>query len=399
MTANGHPEFGSRELLPDLEARAYLNFAAIAPLCAPVVAAIEEAVRDYARSGVVAFPRWEARREQLRRDFATLIGAQPNEIALGWNTSRGVSDIALSLPWKTGDRVLLFTGEFPANVSPWQRAAELFGLSIVFHDASSYFGDAGLQRLEDELKRGLRLVAVSTVQFQTGLRMPLSQMGALCRRHGAELFVDAIQACGAVPVDVVEAGVDYLATGGHKWLLGSEGAGFLYVRDDCAKRLRPYTSGWLSHEDAAAFLFRGAGHLRYDRPLVQGADVFHAGTANLLGLAALGASVPLLLELGPQRIHEHVNAYLDALEPGLIERGFESLRSADPARRSCILSVKPPMGLDAPRVAAALRAEQVITGTPDGYLRFAPHFFNALAEVPLVLESVDRVLDGLHRAV
>jgi selenocysteine lyase/cysteine desulfurase len=377
-----------------LEARAYLNHAAIAPASEPTVHAVREALDDYARLGVLAFPRWEQKRQALRAQFATLIGARAEEVALGWNTSRGVSDVALALPWKAGDRVLLFEGEFPANVTPWQRAAERFGLEVVFHPARDFEHGPGLERLEAELRRGVRLVAVSAVQFQTGLRMPLAQMAGLCHSHGAELFVDAIQACGAVPLNVAELDLDYLVTGGHKWLLGVEGGGFIYVKDQCAAKLEPLTAGWLSHCEPVDFLFKGGGHLRYDRELRTGVDVFETGTASLLALAALGASVPLLLALGPGAIFEHVDRYLGLLETKLLERGFHSVRSADPAFRSCILSVLPPQGIGLLELSHALKQRGVMVGTPDGYLRFSPHYSNALSEVDAVVEAVDSALHG-----
>ncbi len=397
MASRWSPVLGSRSLFVDLQAAAYLNHAAISPASLPTLTAVREAADDYARAGVGAFPRWDEQRKQLRQDIATLIGASSEEIGLGWNTSRGVSDLALSIPWKKGDRVVLFRGEFPANVTPWQQAAQLFELELVFLDAEAFQTEEGLEQLALELQRGARLVAVSAVQFQTGLRMPLARMGQLCRAHGAELCVDAIQACGAVPIDVEAECIDYLATGGHKWLLGFEGAGFVYVRQACAERLRPYTAGWLSHEEPASFLFQGAGHLRYDRSLRRRADVFETGTANLLGLAALGASVELLLELCPEDILRHVSDYLDSLESQLVERGFESLRSVDTDRRACILCLRPPPGIDALRLNALLRSHHVVTAAPEGNLRFAPHYANNKDELPLVLAAVDAATKELRR--
>jgi cysteine desulfurase / selenocysteine lyase len=387
-------ELGSRACFPDLTVSTYLNHAAISPACAPATAAVQAAVADYARFGVMAFGRWEERRQNLRRDFAGLIGAQPGEVALGWNTSRGVSDVALSIPWRSGDRVLLLEGEFPANVTPWQCAAKQFGLQLVFHSAADFALDRGLQRLEDELRRGLRVVAVSAVQFQTGLRLPLADIAALCHRWNAELCVDAIQACGAVPLDMAALGVDYMVTGGHKWLLGFEGAGFIYVRDECGRALRPLTASWLSHDEPIGFLFGGAGLLRYDRALRTQADVFETGTSSLLGLAALGATVPLLAALGPAKIWEHVNGYLDALEPELVRRGLRSVRAQTPELRSTMLCVQLPPGFVLKDFAARLASRGVAIGTPDGHLRFSPHFSNALAEVPGVVDAVDYALEA-----
>jgi cysteine desulfurase / selenocysteine lyase len=384
---------GSRVLFPDLQALAYLNHAAISPLSSPVVAQVSKTLSDYAAYGVQAFLRWEQERQALKSNLASLIGATPDEIAFVLNTSRGVSEVALSIPWRRGDRVVLFGGEFPANITPWQRAAELFDLELRFIEANTFHSDEGLELLDRELQRGCRMVAVSLVQFQTGLRMPIRQIGTLCREYGAEVCVDAIQACGSIPVDVMGDQIDYLACGGHKWLLGVEGAAFVYVNQKHQPHLRPYTAGWLSHENAADFLFKGAGHLRTDRPLRRSqASVFEGGTQNLLGLSALGASVPLLLSLGVGNIFEHVCGYLDDLELGLVERGFKSLRAPKRSHQSCLLCVQAPTGHEELSVANALRGFGVLVGTPDGNLRFSPHFANHRNEVPLVLEAVDRAL-------
>jgi cysteine desulfurase / selenocysteine lyase len=385
---------GSRSLFPDLQAIAYLNHAAISPPNTLLVAKVVKTLSDYAAHGVQAFMRWEKERSELRNDLASLIGASSREIAFVANTSRGISEVALSFPWRRGDRVVLFKGEFPANVTPWQRAAELFELDVTFIDADSFYSDKGLELLERELQRGVRLVAASAVQFQTGLRMPIRQIGTLCHQHGAQLCVDAIQACGCVPLDVASDHIDYLACGGHKWLLGVEGAGFLYVNQQHQSELRPYTAGWLSHENAPDFLFKGPGHLRVDRPLkTADANVFEGGTQNLLGLAALGASVPLLLALGVDHIFEHVCAYLERLEAGLVERGFVSLRAPQHNRQSGLLCVRAPSGYDELSLASALREQGVHVGTPDGNLRFSPHFSNDLSEVPVVLAALDRVME------
>ncbi len=350
---------------------------------------------DYARHGVLAFGRWDEQRQRLKQDLARLIGASAEDIALGTNTTRGLSDIALCFPWRSGDRVLLFEGEFPANVTPWQRAAELFGLSVSFLPADAFRDSRGLTELEQHLRRGVRLVAVSAVQFQTGLRMPLEAIGRLCRQYGAALAVDAIQACGAVPIDVQRDHIDFLSCGGHKWLMGFEGAGFVYLSRDWVGQLRPLTAGWLSHENPLSFLFEGAGHLRYDRPLRREASVLESGTGNLLGFAALGASVPLLLELGVERIHAHVNTYLDRLEQQLVERGFRSLRAPEAGLRSSMLCVSPPPGWDVLTLLAALRERGVSAAVPDGNLRFSPHFPNSLEEIPTVVSALDELLNGV----
>ena len=225
--------------------------------------------------------------------------------------------------------------------------------------------------------------------------MPLREIAALCHRHGAEVCVDAIQAVGVVPLDVAAHGVDYLAAGSHKWLMGLEGAGFLYVRPDRVAALRPNVAGWLSHEDSATFLFEGAGHLRYDRLIRQRVDFLEFGAMNTVGFAALEAAVDILLELGVPQIFAHVSDFLDRLEQGVVQLGFSSVRSADVGQRSGILSVLPPAGgPPLGELCARLGAGGVACTTPDGLLRFAPHWPNDAKQVELVLEAVEAALAG-----
>ncbi len=235
---------GDRSLFPRLAARVYANHAGISAPSIAVTEAARAVYEDYERRGVGSFLTWLTQRSRLKEKLGRLIGAPASDIAFTPNTTRGVIDIALCFPWNKGDRVVIFEGEFPSNVTPWQRAAALFGLEIVPLRAADYLTDtpAALEKLAAELSRGIRLVAVSAVEFQTGFRMPLADMSRLCRAHGAELFVDAVQACGVVPIDVVAEGIDYLACGSHKWLMGVEGCGMLYVRGPIAPRRSAPTS-------------------------------------------------------------------------------------------------------------------------------------------------------------
>ncbi len=371
--------------------------AAISPLSTPVCERIADVTHDYARGGMAGFVRWAPRLQRVRQELGALISASAAEIAFVANTSQGVIDVAFGIPWRKGDRLLLFDGEFPANVTPWQQASEEFGLELVWLPLAHFERslEEGLDALERALRRGVRLVAVSAVQYKTGLRMPLAEMAALCHRYDAEIFVDAIQALGATPLDVTW-GIDYLSSGSHKHLMGPEGAGILYVAERCAAAFEPRLAGWLGHKDPVAFLTGDDAQLRYDNPLKLGAPALETGTSNVIGLAALGASLELLMDLGVPAIHAHVEAYLDRLEAGLEHRGFESRRSAAPALRSTLLSVRVPEDVRLTELSAVLRERGVVCNTPDGLMRFAPHWPNSHDEVPAVLDAVDEALAGLR---
>lgn len=379
-------------LFPDLKAKVYLNHAGVSPASTVVRDAAMGAIHQLAQLGSGAVPWLIEQRRQLKQSLARLIGARAEDLAVVPSTSRGVLDVALCLPWRRGERILCFEGEFPTNVTPWQRAAAEWGLSIEFVPIAPFARshEEGLAVLQAALQVPTRLVAVSAVQFQTGLRMPIAEMAALCHAAGAELSVDAIQAIGIVPFDVGE--LDYVICGSHKWLMGLEGAGFVYARPDRAPALVPRAAAWLSHEDPVRFLFEGPGELRYDRPIRRSIDFLEMGAQNAVGLCALGASVDLLLERGPSPTYAHTTAILDRLEAELLDRGFASARARFAAGRSGTLSVRPPAPWSHASFGRALAERGIIGATPDGWLRLAPHWHNSMDQVPTVLSAVDAVL-------
>ena len=391
------PSLGDRSLFSKLRPVAYLNHAAVSPLSDPVLTTLTTVATSYAQRGLHAIGHWIEDRETLREELCQFIGAAQGTIGFVANTTSGVSAIAQCFPWQAGDRVVLFQGEFPANVTPWQRACELHQLRPTFLPLTDFSlpGGADLSALELNLKRGgVKLVATSAVQFQTGLRMPLAALSKLCHRHGAQLFVDGIQAVGMVDMDVERLGIDYLACGSHKWLMAPEGCAFLYAAPHRRPHLRPVTAGWLSHGPGGLdFLFRGEGMLRYDRGFKPDMSFIEGGAPNTLGLAGLRTALGLIRAFPSGAIFAHATSYLDRLEAALVTRGFESLRTADQARRSGILSTKPPGHTDTLAAAAALNAAGISVSTPDGHLRFAPHWPNHEAEIASILDAVDAHLE------
>ncbi|MFT7580551.1 MAG: cysteine desulfurase/selenocysteine lyase [Myxococcota bacterium] len=388
---------GSRTLFPTLTAQAYLSHSAIAPVSTPVRAVVLAALDDFANRGMMAFADWVEHREQLRINLATLLGTRSENLALLQGTSAGIAAVAQCFPWRwdTQEQIIVFEGEFPANVTAWQQVGVLHPArpEILMHSAEAFrkpSGD-GLAKLEEALKAGqVALVAVSAVQFQTGLRMPIGAMAKLCHAHGAALFVDAIQAVGVVPFDMTASGADFVAGGAHKWLMGVEGAGYLAVAERWHGRLRPVTAGWLSHEQPLDFLF--GAPIDYTRGIRPEPSFLEAGSQSTISFAALAAAVELLRDLGIENVFDHVQRYLDPLEAGMVALGFESLRAIDPAQRSGTLSMRAPDGVDVAALNGQLASGGVMATTPEGLLRLAPSWPNALDEVPQVLAAVKAAL-------
>lgn len=393
-----HPELGSRALFPDLAERIYLNHAAVSPLSAPVQEAINVVNQDFARHGMAAALRAGEQLTELRSDLGAFLECPADDLGLVGNTTQGVSAVAMALPWRPGDRVLLFEGEFPANTTPWQQAAEVFDLDLEFLPLAPFqrSTEEGLATTAAALEKGCRLMAVSLVQFQSGLRMPIEALAEQVHGAGGELFVDGIQGLGALPFSPVAAGVDYLAAGGHKWMMGAFGAGFLYARRSCAEAFIPRTFGWTSHVEPFEFLAAGAGHLRYDRPFRKDASVVEGGSLCFMAFAALHRAVQGLTELGPAAIFQHIQAYHDDIEPRLVALGFRSLRGASVAQRSASLCFDPPEDVDLGALVAALAERGVAVSMPDGRLRISPHWPNALNEVEYLSEAIGDVLARSH---
>lgn len=386
------PRLGERNLHRTLGATVYANFAGMSPLSIPVRAAIDRSIAALAELGAAAGWGLLSARDALREKAGQLVGVRADEIGLVPNTTTGVRAVAFGLRWRPGARVVCFEGEFPANVTPWQQAAAMTGGSVTMLPLRPWFDavDEGLAQLDRTLAQGgVLAVAVSAVQFSSGLRMPLSRMAEVCHRHGALLAVDAIQGCGVVPIDCVAEGIDTLACGGHKWLGGAMGIGFLAIREHAMAQLEPRLSGWTSHEDAVSFLLEGPGHLRHDRPIRRRADFVEDGGSAIALVPGLVAAIDLLLELGVPAIFDHVQAWIDAAEAGLFERGFTSLRAREPSARSGILGVVPPVGSDVVAMHQHLERLGVACAIPDGVLRFAPHWSNGIDEIPELLRCVD----------
>ncbi len=388
---------GERQLFPLLSAKAYLNHAALSPPSKPVVDAVTRCLNDYAARGVAAAIDYRNALDGLRASVAALMGAQHgHSVAFIQSTSSGIVGLARSIPLRAGDRIVCFEGEFPANVTPWQMLARDLNLELVWLSLEPFQRslEEGLASVAAVLD-GVRLVAVSAVQFQTGLRMPVAALSTLCKNVGAELFVDAIQGLGVLPIDVEADGIDYLVAGGHKFLMGVEGAGVAYVCPKAMAKLSLNHAGWTGHEDGFRFLMGHAGQLHYDRPIARRASFLEQGALSMAGLAALGAALEILQSLGIPNIFAHVSDYLDDLEREVVSLGCTSVRSLEPQARSATLSVRLPHGKELRQIARAMNELGVSVSTPDGYLRFAPHWPNdAAREVPIVVEALASALAG-----
>src|SRR5712692_2394127 len=362
-----------RDQFPVTASLIYLNHAGVAPLCKPAADAIRHLTDDALGFGSLHYDQWLAAYEGLRMAAAHLIGSSPREIAIVKNTSEGVAMVATGMDWKSGDRIVAFHQEFPANFLPWKKLEE-FGVDITWLSVED-----PLDKI-DAACRGARLLAISFVQYLRGYRADLNAIGEICRRRGCFFFVDAIQGLGAFPLDVEEANIDALAADGHKWLLGAEGCGILYVRQDKQDSIRPIELGWTN-------VARYADYASRDLTLRPDAGRYECGTLNTVGCFGLRASVEFLLEVGVDRIAPAVQALADQIGRGVCAKGYEILGCRTPETGAGIVSFRHPT-TESHVIVRRLKERGIIAAPRQGWVRMAPHFYISPDDIDQVLEQL-----------
>lgn len=329
-------------------------------------------IRDQCERGAVHYTAWFERYDRCREAAARLLNASRDEIALMANTSAGISTVAAGLGAQPGDNVVIPDAEFPANVYPWMA---LRGVEV--RRVPKRGGRLLAQDVADHVDGRTRAVSVSFVDWLTGHRANLAEIGAVARDRGALFVVDAIQGLGALPLDVEACGIDALAADGHKWICGPEGAGILYVRREARERIAPTRPSWLSVRHPTRFL-------DYDLAPASSAIRYQDGTPNTCGIYGLHAALELILELGVRNIAERVLELARRLRDGARARGVELACDAEGDEASGITSL---CLEDAAVYATALEQRGVIVSAREGCLRVATHHFNNEADLERLLEA------------
>ena len=362
-----------RDQFPVVEQLIYMNHAAVAPLVKPAAEAMRRLATDACEFGSLHYSGWMEAYDGFRSAAARLIHSRASEIAIVKNTSEGIATVAIGIDWRPGDKVVAFQEEFPANLYPWKR---LEGKGIAVEWLSIY---DDLETI-DRACRGARLLAISFVNYLSGYRVDLEAIGEICSRHNCFFFVDAIQGLGAFPVDVEKAGISALAADGHKWLLGPEGCGLLYVRQDLQDQIEPVEFGWTNVAGYADYANR-------DMALRPDAGRYECGTLNTIGCFGLRASMEFLLEAGVENI---ANAILDRagqISAGARARGYEVMENQSRSTSSGIVSIRKE-GLDSRLVVNQLRAAGVLAAARQGWVRTSPHFYISPGDVDSALAAL-----------
>lgn len=365
-----------REEFPVTRELIYLNHAAVAPLPRRAAEAMKWLADDALYNGSLHYDIWMAACEGLRAATAKLINASAREIAIVKNTSEGIATIAMGLQWRTGDRIVAFKEEFPANYYPWLRLAPR-GVDITW--LSIY---DPIDKIAEAIP-GARLLAISYVNYLSGHRVDLTVIGNLCHQHNCFFFVDAIQGMGVFPIDVRASHIDALAADGHKWMLGPEGNGVLYIREELFDSIEPVEFGWTNTASHADYSSR-------DMTLRADAGRYECGTLNTIGCFGHRASLELLLEAGTAVTAPAVQGLADRLYEGVRARGYETLIDRTPETGAGIVSFRHP-AIDCRVIVSDLKRNKITAAPRQGWVRMSPHFYISPDDIDRVLAELPKV--------
>jgi selenocysteine lyase/cysteine desulfurase len=370
------------------QGRIYMNHAGTSPLSTHVVAAVSGHLQNRSSGIIETYQEDLPMVADLKAKIVELIGAEsPGRIALTPNTSEAINIVAAGIPWKSGDSILLNTAEFPANVWPWLNL-QRHGVRVDLLPAPD--GHITINRILDGITPRTRLVGLSAVQFLSGFRADLATIGEICRSRGVIFAVDAIQAVGAVRINVQKMKIDALSTGGQKWQMSPHGTGYLYLTEELQSIIQQRSLGWLAVADPWDFS-------NYAQPLATSARRYEGGSLVMPALWGMHAAIHTLLEFTPRAIEGHILALTGILVRGAQEiPGIRCVTPAEPDDHAGIVTLALPQGVDPQELFRQLQERNIHAAVREGKLRLSPHFYCTAGEMETVLGMLREILGTQH---
>ena len=371
--------------LPITESKIFLNHAAVSPLPIRAAKAMKSFLDDKIEVQLkhdVDLERWRKRIAGSKGLFARLIGAGEDEIAYIPNTTFGLNLVAQMLNYEPGSNVVTNTLEYISNVIVWLKLRER-GVEVrIVRDID---GRVSVEMIEKSIDERTVAVAVGQVCWYNGFRHDLRAISEAAHKRGAFLVVDGIQAVGNMKLDVARDGIDFLACGSYKWLLGPPGAGFLYVRSELIEEFNPPILGGesIDPEVSKRNLYERFDlfELKYSR----GIGKYEVAHLNDLAYVGVGESMRLILEYGIENVEERIKRLCDYLIDGLLKLGYEVQTPLGEGEHHAIVNFR---AKNPEKVVDFLFRNGVIVSQRVGGIRVSPHFYNTE-------EDIDRFLSIL----
>ena len=354
------------KLDPDIH---YLNHAAVSPWPVRTANAVKQFADENVHSGASKYLDWLEIETKLRMQIKTLLNApSTDDISLLKNTSEALSVVACGIDWQDGNNVVSTDQEFPSNRIVWEAQAR-HGVEMRKIDVMT--DESPESCLINACDDNTRIMAISSVQYGTGLKLDLVKLGQFCRDNGIYFCVDAIQSIGAHEFDIQAINADFVMADAHKWMCGPEGIALFYCRADIREKLQLNQFGWHMVEEHGDYT-------RKSWSPANSARRFECGSPNMLGIHALSASLSLFEEIGMDNVALSIlkkTSYLIDKLDNLAD--FELLTPASERQRAGIVTFKI-TGKDMTDIYAKLMNNKVICANRLGGIRFSPHFYTDL---------------------
>jgi selenocysteine lyase/cysteine desulfurase len=357
----------------------YLNSAAVSPLPAAAIEAVNSQMNDVANYGSSHYLSWLEVKSRTRGLLASMMNVEPDQVAFTRNTSDGIAMIANGIDWQSDDNIVSYAREFPANYYPWRRIRDRYNVELRLCPERD--GRIDLDEFISFIDSNTKAVAISSVQFASGYRADLERIGRAARAVDALFCVDLIQGLGAHGYDLPSQYVDAASGASHKWLCAPEGCGFVYLSERAHERVEPTITGWISVETPWDFVDR-------EQPLKPNALALESGTGVSSLFYGLEQSLKLMTDVGLERIESHLELLTDQLCDSLGGKDYDIVSSRRNGEKSAIVRIKHRDGRDPNEIFHQLEENNVIVSAREDRLRIAPHFYNDTTDIEKFVEAL-----------
>lgn len=368
-----------RARIPLLTSLIPMNNCSQAPQTDATRAAAERYLDSWNQSGM-DWDAWVEEVQLAKQEFARLINASADEIAVFSSVSEATSAVASAIDF-SGERpkVVVTEAEFPTIGHVWL-AQERRGARVDWVPVrdGAIADDAYDAVLDDRTA----IVSACHGYYLNGFTQDLASLADRVHARGALLYVDAYQTLGTVPVDVRAIGADFLAAGNLKFLMGIPGIAFLYVRRELVERLHPLTTGWFGRANPFAFQVK---QLDWSPT----ASRFDMGTPPVVNAYIARAGMAIINEIGVHEIRRWLEVLGQRLIDGGQERGFTLHGTADMSRKTATTAF---VVDDSHAVELTMRRRGIVPSARGRVIRLSPHFYNTIADVDTALDVLASVV-------
>jgi len=380
-----HPELlVYRDEFPILHRKTYLNSCSLGALSKRSMQGIELFMELWNEWGAHAWSEvWSSEIDKVRQKFATLIGAQLEEVAIAPSAPAALSAIARVIDHSQRNKVVLADMDFPSLAYQWLGRQRL-GVECRFVKSPDRVY-VPPELFAAEVDTQTALVATSRVFYTSGYIQDIRAVADIAHKHGAYILVDDYQGTGQIPLNVNALDIDFLVTGSLKWLMGGPGLALIYIREGLLPAIQPSVVGWfgsqehLQHNKMHAFEFQAE------------AARIEMGTSPIPTIYTANGGLDIVLEASVESIGERTRYLTNDLIARAREHGWQVRSPHEPECRSSIVMVE----MEQPEeVVKQLVARNIITDSCPGLLRISPYFYNTIEENAIVIDAIAEILDS-----